>query len=200
MEGGRQRFLCVWEQVWNECVPFEIQAYLVNEFKYVLSLCFAVFHKSMNKALCLKQRGSFAFDTVKSCEEQSDSIAVNHHGYNKCPGKVLDVVLFQKIRFFFFSPELKSSSRPHNSKVLCSFGFLQVLLERRNPGCEWNPDGKPPEKVLFFFCDQHVINRRVGAEKAELLRWDVTVVAAGENKDLQDPASHRVCEVRGGFT
>lgn len=79
----------------------KIQAYLVNEFKCVLSLCFAVFHKSMNKALCLKQRGSFAFDTVKSCEEQSDSIAVNHHGYNKCPGKVLDAVLFQKIRFFF---------------------------------------------------------------------------------------------------
>lgn len=100
MEGGRGFYVCESRSGMN-AFHLKIQAYLVNEFKCVLSLCFAVFHKSMNKALCLKQRGSFAFDTVKSCEEQSDSIAVNHHGYNKCPGKVLDAVLFQKIRFFF---------------------------------------------------------------------------------------------------
>lgn len=60
---------------------------------------------------------------------------------------------------------------------------LQVLLEGRNPGRQWNPDGELRSVVT----------------KATEQSCDVNVVAAGENKDLQGPAGHRLREVRGSF-
>ena len=54
---------------------------------------------------------------------------------------------------------------------------------------------RTPVKSWWWAQNRLLLRRQ--RHRAQL--WDVAVVAAGENKDLQGPAGHRLREVRGSF-
>lgn len=136
---------------------------------------------SVHKATtCLQERGSYA-------QEQFDNITVNHSGHYKWSGIV------EKWRCTVYR------TWPSSCTCVAVMSFLLWFFR-----FYWKGEIQDSSEILMVsslrksFWDQRVLNRHVEAQR-RAVRWDVIVVAAGENKDLQDPASHRLCEVRFCF-